>query len=94
MSPKHVDGFCKFLNASHLGMLTAPANQGVVAEAERLMSDARKLLDTLQPNAALRSQALGRLDVRCVLTILKKTKEMESKEFKSIAAVAQVSNHI
>ena len=93
MSPKQVDGFCKFLNGTHLAMLTAPTNQGLVAEAERLMSDSRKLLDTLQPSAALRSQALGRLDVRCVLTVMKKTKEMEGKEFKSIAAVAQVSNH-
>ena len=93
MSPKQVDGFCKFLSASHLTSLTAQTNQGQVSEAERLMSDARKLVDTLQPTASLRTQALGRLDVRCVLTILKKTKEFEGVEFTSIAAVAKVIKH-
>ena len=86
---KLIDGVCKLLMPANLQSLTLKTNRVLVTEAEKLMSDSRKLADVLHLESGARSQLLGKLDVRCILHICKKGKEGENREFKSIGDIAE-----
>ena len=54
------------------------------------MAEARKLSDALELGQVTRTQLVGMLDVRCILFLTKKSKEVEQKEYSSLAEIAEV----
>ena len=62
----------------------------MLQEAEKLLADSRQLLDLngIAAGSARGIELLGRLDVRCVLHILKKGIECDAA-FESIAQIAE-----
>ena len=73
-----------------LKVLTSKDNRPMLQEAEKLLADSRQLLDPngIAAGSARGIELLGRLDVRCVLHILKKGRECDAA-FESIAQIAE-----
>ena len=92
-SPPHkvVDGFCKLIEARHQSALVHKDNIVIVDQAEALMTDARELTKQLNVAGLTKSIALGQLDVRCILHILKLGEVGEGRDFKTIGEVAEAS---
>ena len=88
-SGKVVDGICRLLQQSQLSALTTKANRSMVESAEQLMQDTRKLCSVMNVDQAIRCTAIGRCDVRCVLLITKKLKDVEKMPLLSIGAIAE-----
>jgi len=88
-SGKVVDGICRLLQQPQLSALTTKANRSMVESAEQLMQDTRKLCSVMNVDQAIRCTAIGRCDVRCVLLITKKLKDVEKTPFLSIGAIAE-----
>ena len=98
-STKVSNGICKLLLPAHLSMLIAKEKRETVMKAEELMENARKICDSLCPDAGIRVHAIGLLDTRCVLHICKKGKEGEGRVFESLdeigdAFVTQLSESL
>jgi len=89
-SPKVSDGVCKLIAPSSLSALLHKDNLAKVHEADQLMQDARKLCKELGIRAAVRTHALGKLDTRCILHIVKKAKDAGDIEFDNLNAIAAV----
>jgi hypothetical protein len=87
-SNKVIDGICKLISPSNLNTVTNKAARSEVKLAEKLMGDARRLLDRMDLDAGSRTRLVGRCDCRCILTILKKSGEVEKTVFKNIDDVA------
>ena len=89
-----VDGFCKLVSATHLGQLAASSNRPSVCKAEKLMTRARELVAKLQLRAAESAMAIGKLDIRLVMYLMKMHKQMEQldKPFDSIDHIGQVQD--
>ena len=79
-----------------LTALTSKDNRPMLQEAEKLFADSRQLLDRIGIAAGSPQgiELLGRLDVRCVLHILKKGTEMDAKAFGSIAEISEACTHV
>jgi hypothetical protein len=92
VSPKVSDGICKLLQPSAVSALTSKDNLVKVQEAEQLMQDARKLCDTMAASTSARTRAIGMLDTRCILHILKKHKDANDVAFESINAIGEVTD--
>ena len=92
VSPKVSDGICKLLQPSAVSALTSKDNLVKVQEAEQLMQDARKLCDTMAASTPARTRAIGMLDTRCILHILKKHKDANDVAFESINAIGEVTD--
>ena len=89
IGPKVVDGICKLLNPSLVRKLVGKeARQGVIT-AEKLMGQARELCTKLNVDEIVRTQHIGLLDIRCVLFLLGKGKDVETTEFESIDDIAR-----
>jgi len=88
-SPKVVDGVCRLLQPPQLQAIASKDNRATVKAAEKLMCDARELCTRLKVPKAISIKCVGRCDIRCVLVIVKKVKEVEKKDLKTIEDVAQ-----
>ena len=90
-SPAHkvIDGFCKLAQPSHLSTLASKASRESVISAESIMTDARKLIQSLNVEHATSVTLLGQLDVRAVLHIMKLGKVAEGVEYDSLSAIAE-----
>jgi len=86
---KVVDGFYRTLKPSNISMLSSDNLRALVKEAEQLMRDARKLIIEYKIAHMVAAGSLGRMDARCILFMTKKGKEVEGRDFESLAAVAQ-----
>jgi hypothetical protein len=86
---KVVDGFYRTLKPSDISMLSNDNLRALVKEAEQLMRDARKLIIEYKIAHMVAAGSLGRMDARCILFMTKKGKEVEGRDFESLAAVAQ-----
>ena len=90
-SPKVQDGICRLLSVGNLAALTAKVNIPVVKEAERLLASSGELCSSLKVAQDQRVLHLGKLACRCVCFVCKKGKELENRQFNSIAEIAEVS---
>ena len=92
-APPHrvIDGFCKLVEARHIGQLTSNDIRKVVEAAEALMTDTRAVAVRIGLSASQSALPIGKLDVRCVLHVLKLGKVGEGRTFNSISEIAQVS---
>ena len=86
---KVTDGFCKLVQPSHLSMLTTKSCRESVIAAESIMTDARKLMQSLKIEHATSVKLLGQLDVRAVLHIMKLGKIGEGVEWDNLASIAE-----
>ncbi len=84
------DGVCRLLQSSTLHKLNGKANKDAVAESERLMTEARRLCDSMDLAPAQRMKLVGRLDVRLITFMCRKGKEFEGREYPSIEAITKV----
>lgn len=82
-------GVAKLITCSHLSQIVHKNARDQVKEAEALMADARKLAGALKTPDALRVRAIGKLDVRLVLHILKLGKVGEGIVFESMSEIAK-----
>eukprot|EP00971_Amphidinium_carterae_P342682 6482083-Amphidinium_carterae.1 len=85
-----VDGICRLIPASSLALLAKHDNRGALVEAENLLMDARALVGGLELNSAHKATAIGMLDCRVALHLVKKTKEAEGKTYKNLTEIQQV----
>lgn len=85
-----VDGICRLIQPGSVGQLVSKTNIAASQQAEQIMTDARSLCSTLPDNTQVK--LLGQLDVRLILHILKKSKEVEGKAYANIASIAKVSS--
>ena len=88
-SPKVVDGLCRLLQPPQLQALASKENRAMVKAAEKLMCDARELCTRLGVPKAASTKFVGKCDVRCILVIVKKVKEVEKKDMQTIEHVAE-----
>ena len=90
-APAHmvIDGICKAVLPSQLQVLTHKGNHDVLLQAEELMHSVRKLCRGMGIQKSQAVRITGRCDVRCILHILKKGKEIEGVVFKSIGQIAE-----
>ena len=90
------DGHCRLLKPECLTQLTSKDNRENVVQAEKLLADSRQLLDLngIAAGSARGIELLGRLDVRCVLHILKKGTELDAKTFESIVKISEACTHV
>ena len=93
-SHKVVDGLCRLLTPGMLASLVAAANKPTVFEAERLMTEARKLVKASGASETDRVKALGRLDVRLMLFLTKSAKAAGQQVFANMAEIAEAAAHI
>ena len=89
---KMTDGFCKLIQPSNLAILTSKDKRPLVEEAETVMTDARRLTKALGISDTAAVKSLGKVDVRCVLHLMKLGKVGEGKEFSKIGDIAQAIN--
>jgi hypothetical protein len=85
---KIVDGVCKLILPSYLNALTRKGNRGEVQKAEKLMVDCRSLCDAAGVERH-RKVSIGKLDVRLVMHLLKRLKDIEPKPLKTIDEIAE-----
>ena len=89
-SCKIVDGICRLLPMSALSLLTKQENRPQVLRAEQLMVDCRELCRVSDVSDEAMTKVVGKLDVRLILHICKKSKEgPEGVEFESIDKIAE-----
>ena len=93
LAAKIVDGVCKLLLPNTLSQLTAKTNRPLVAECERLMTESRRLCDSVELEAAQKMRVVGRMDVRLVLHICKKGKDFEDTVLANVADITKVYLH-
>ena len=93
---KIIDGICRLLKPECLTALTSKDNRENVVQAETLLKKSRTLLNRMgiAEGSAQYIELLGRLDVRCVLHILKKGTEMDAKPFESIVQISEACTHV
>ena len=88
-SPKVVDGVCRLLQPPQLQAIASKDNRVMVKAAEKLMCDARELCKKLHVPKSVSIKCVGKCDVRCILVIVKKVKEVEKKDLETIEHVAE-----
>ena len=86
---RNADGFSKLVTASKVTCLQTPANRDKVREAETLMTDARALLKQLCVPVDKQTTPLGKVDVRSIAYLLGMGRELEGKDYESLAAIAE-----
>ena len=88
---KVTDTICHFITPAHITMMTSKANIAQTKEIDNAMADARKLVDELAIKHDAKVRALGQLDVRLVLHVLKLGKQSdEGKSYTSTGEIIQV----
>ena len=86
---KVIDGVCKLITVSHIASMQSKDMRSTVEEAEQIMDDSRKLCTACKLDSIFRVSALGRLDVRLVLHILKLGKAVEGRTFDNVNEIAE-----
>ena len=86
---KIVDGLCKLILPSYLNALTIKGNRGEVKKAEKLMGDCRSLCAAVGVERHHQVKCIGKLDVRLVMHLLNRLKDIEPKPFKTIDDIAE-----
>lgn len=87
---KVVDGICRLLTPAMLQQVSAKDARNNVRTAERLMRDARLLVDALNVGQSQKVRLVGMLDCRLACYLTKRNKEMEGKTFQGIPQIAEV----
>ena len=87
---KVLDGICRLLMPSSLSALAHKDNRQKVSAAEDLMCNARLLCDAHKIADRDKVQLVGKLDIRLVCFLLKKGKECEGKEYKTVQEISEV----
>jgi len=90
IAPKVIDGICRLLGSPQLQLLTNKATKPKVKEAEELMVNVREVCSRLNVPQAIKTKVVGKVDVRCILLLCNKLKEVEKITLETIADVAQM----
>ena len=91
-SPPHkiVDGLCQLLSSQSLSELARKDRRPAIVETERLLTESRRLCESLGMSDSDFVKVIGRFDVRIILFLTKKGREMGPKyEFKSMDEVVK-----
>ena len=92
ISPKNrmVDNMCQLITPTHIAKLTSKGMKDNVQKVEHLMSEARKLCESLHVQHEVAIKEIGMLDVRLIMHLLKLGKVGEGRDFADIGAIATV----
>lgn len=88
---KIADGLCKLLVSANLSALTAKSVREQVRTGEKLLADCRALCKGLAVPQQAAVKCIGKLDIRVVAHIMKKSKDIEGKNFASIGDIAEAN---
>ena len=92
---KVVDGICKMIPVSSIAILASKNNRELVKEAESMLLQARSLCESI-PGITDHTKvtSLGRLDVRVVMFIMKRIKDIEpNKVITCLDDISKVPSH-
>lgn len=84
-----VDGQCRLLTSASLTALLPQKVRQDLREAEKALTDARRLCVAMRMERAHRVKAVGRFDVRVICHLCGKSKDLEGRAWRDIAEIME-----
>ena len=88
---KILDGVCKLMVPTTLNEFVKKDRKPLLVRVESVLDDARRLCNSLGVDPSKVVKIIGRLDVRAVLFVAKKTMDFENKEYKDVKEIAEAA---
>lgn len=92
LNPAVKNNICNFLTPGNLNELSKPSNKALVMKAESLLHESRSTIDRLTMSASAKTKLRGKVDCRVVCFLLKKGKELENKNYKTLDEVSKAES--